>query len=204
MMETNVCGRSTRDCILEAARTCLVREGYERITTRRIAEEAGVNIATLHYYFGNKEALLDETIRFALASVVARLGDAMGGATNLAECLRLGLSEYWEIVRDQPGILRFDLAVRGFRDEAARAKSALLLDELNRMTVELLTDYGCSGGEPRPPGFFEPIAYFLVSSLDGITLSYLVSRDADKALRAMELLRLQVLALCNAAQGESL
>ncbi len=202
MIETTVCGRTTRDCILEAARTCLVREGFERITTRRIAEEAGVNIATLHYYFGNKESLLDETMRFALDSVVARLAAAMGCATNLSECLRLGLAEYWEIVRDQPGILRFDLAVRGFRDSAARAKSALLLDELNRMTVELLEAYGAPQ-EARPaPGFYDPIAHFLVSSLDGITLSYLISRDADKALRAMELLRLQVIALCGVGPGE--
>ena len=42
--------------ILEAAAIALTRGGYERITTRRIAEEAGVNIATLHYYFGTKEA----------------------------------------------------------------------------------------------------------------------------------------------------
>jgi AcrR family transcriptional regulator len=177
----------------------LVREGFERITTRRIAEEAGVNIATLHYYFGNKESLLDETMRFALASVVERLDRAMGGAANLSECLRLGLAEYWEIVRDQPGILRFDLAVRGFRDDSARAKSAFLLDELNRMTVELLGGFGGA----RPDGFYEPIAHFLVSSLDGITLSYLVSRDPERALRAMDLLREQVLILCGVEPGDS-
>lgn len=199
MIETSVCVRSTRDSILEAARTCLVREGFERITTRRIAEEAGVNIATLHYYFGNKESLLDETMRFALASVVERLDRAMGGAADLSECLRLGLAEYWKIVRDQPGILRFDLAVRGFRDDSARAKSALLLDELNRMTVELLGGFGGA----RPDGFYEPIAHFLVSSLDGITLSYLVSRDPERALRAMDLLREQVLILCGARPGDS-
>ena len=44
--------------ILEAALRVLLREGVERFTTVRVAEEAGVSVGSLYQYFPNKEALL--------------------------------------------------------------------------------------------------------------------------------------------------
>lgn len=38
--------------------TVLVECGFEGLRTRRVAEEAGVNVATLHYYFPTKEELI--------------------------------------------------------------------------------------------------------------------------------------------------
>ncbi len=203
MIDTPVYVRSTRDSLLEAARSCLVRDGFERITTRRIAEAAGVNIATLHYYFGSKEALLDETMRFALDEVVQRIDKAVSAAQTLADALELGLAAYWEFVRDLPGVLRFDLAVRGFRDPVARQQSAWLLTELHRLTVEMLRGFAPADPDQCPTGLFEPIAHFLVASLDGITLHYLMTRDAAVAVRNMELLRRQVLVLYRESNAET-
>jgi AcrR family transcriptional regulator len=44
--------------LLEAAERLLVDVGYSRITTRGLAEEAGVNHGLVHYYFGSNENLL--------------------------------------------------------------------------------------------------------------------------------------------------
>lgn len=44
--------------ILEAAATVFSRKGYERATTREIADEAGVSEGTLYNYFGSKKDLL--------------------------------------------------------------------------------------------------------------------------------------------------
>ncbi|VVM04942.1 hypothetical protein MAMT_00385 [Methylacidimicrobium tartarophylax] len=38
--------------------TVLIEHGFEGLRTRRVAEQAGVNIATLHYYFSTKEKLI--------------------------------------------------------------------------------------------------------------------------------------------------
>jgi len=53
----------TRDQILAAAAHLYGEHGYRGTTTRRIAEEAGVNEVTLFRLFGNKTALLEEAIR---------------------------------------------------------------------------------------------------------------------------------------------
>lgn len=50
--------RKTIDVIFEAAAQILQREGRDALTTNRIAERAGVSIATLYQYFRNKEAVL--------------------------------------------------------------------------------------------------------------------------------------------------
>lgn len=47
-----------KENILDTAENLFAKHGYEGTTTRMIAEDAGVNIAMLSYYFGSKEKLL--------------------------------------------------------------------------------------------------------------------------------------------------
>ena len=54
--------RSTVDALLEATARVLVKEGYDRASTNRIAEVAGVSIGSLYQYFPNKEALVAAVI----------------------------------------------------------------------------------------------------------------------------------------------
>lgn len=50
--------RATVDAILEATAQVLVRDGYAKTTTNRIAKRAGVSVGTLYQYFPNKDALV--------------------------------------------------------------------------------------------------------------------------------------------------
>lgn len=55
--------RATVEAILEAATDILIRQGATRLTTNRIAERAGVNIASLYQYFPSKHAIIAELRR---------------------------------------------------------------------------------------------------------------------------------------------
>ena len=55
--------RATVEALLEATTDILVRQGYAKLTTNRIAERAGVNIASLYQYFPGKEAIVAELRR---------------------------------------------------------------------------------------------------------------------------------------------
>jgi AcrR family transcriptional regulator len=48
----------TKDRILDAARHCLLEEGYAGLSTRRVATEAGVPLSQIHYHFGGKEGMI--------------------------------------------------------------------------------------------------------------------------------------------------
>ena len=48
----------TRGAILGAARGCLLADGYANLSTRRVAEAAGVPLSQIHYHFGSKRHLI--------------------------------------------------------------------------------------------------------------------------------------------------
>lgn len=47
----------TRPLLLEAAKRCFSQMPYHKVTTRRLAEESGLNAGLIRYYFINKEGL---------------------------------------------------------------------------------------------------------------------------------------------------
>jgi AcrR family transcriptional regulator len=48
----------TRTLILDAARSRLLIDGYAGLSTRKVAEKAGVPLSQLHYHFGSKQGLI--------------------------------------------------------------------------------------------------------------------------------------------------
>jgi AcrR family transcriptional regulator len=48
----------THTLILDAARSRLLVDGYAGLSTRKVAEEAGVPVSQLHYHFGSKQGLI--------------------------------------------------------------------------------------------------------------------------------------------------
>jgi AcrR family transcriptional regulator len=58
--------------LLDAAERLLVDVGHARVTTRRVAEEAGVNHGLVHYYFGSIENLLVRVLERFTAELTER------------------------------------------------------------------------------------------------------------------------------------
>ncbi len=56
----------TRAKIIKAARTAFAESGYDGATIRRIAGDAEVDPALVHHYFGTKEALFAEVVKFPM------------------------------------------------------------------------------------------------------------------------------------------
>src|SRR6187200_3539763 len=48
----------TRSLILHAARRRLLADGYGGLSTRKVAQEAGMPLSQLHYHFGSKQGLI--------------------------------------------------------------------------------------------------------------------------------------------------
>lgn len=54
--------RTNRDKLLDGALACLRERGYGNTSSRDIARAAGVNVASINYHFGSKDALLDDAL----------------------------------------------------------------------------------------------------------------------------------------------
>jgi AcrR family transcriptional regulator len=63
---------AAEETLLDAAERLLAEVGYAGITTRRLAEEAGINHGLVHYYFGSNENLLVRALERFTARLIAR------------------------------------------------------------------------------------------------------------------------------------
>lgn len=81
------------ETILGKAMDVFAKDGYAGFSTRRVAAEAGISLSTLQHYFGNRENLLEATIR-SLLDGYAKHYDALVARQDLSP------QERYEIVID--------------------------------------------------------------------------------------------------------
>src|SRR5690348_15209668 len=82
--------KATFDAIVEATTQLLLREGYQRFTTARVAKRAGVSIGSLYQYFPNKTALAAAVIDRCCDEFVAAFESRLAGSegARLDEAVR--------------------------------------------------------------------------------------------------------------------
>jgi AcrR family transcriptional regulator len=107
-IETNA---STEEKIKEAARLVFTKKGYAATRTRDIAEEAGINLALLNYYFRSKEKLFDiimlETLQRFISGMKAMLNDE---STSLEKKIQVIANNYIDLITAQPDLPLFILS----------------------------------------------------------------------------------------------
>lgn len=177
--------------------------GFEHITTRRIAEEAGVNIAALHYYFGSKEALLTEAVRYSLGVSAGRLRAVIEAAPTAALALEAAFAEVWNMMREQRAIVRYDLVVRGFRDADARREASVIYDAYHSLTEEIVKKHTDTGGKLAAGLSAEECARYIVSAVDGVILFHIVTGNDAAAQTTLTLIQNHALTLIGAEKEEN-
>jgi AcrR family transcriptional regulator len=75
--------QATVEALLDATARILLREGYDRASTNRIATVAGVSIGSLYQYFPNKESLVAALVARHNRQILALLRDAMAAVASL-------------------------------------------------------------------------------------------------------------------------
>src|SRR6185295_16196821 len=69
-------GPVRREQIVRATVKCLAREGYTRLTMKKVARQAGVSQGILHYYFADKRAMLAATLEVVTRDLDRRVAAA--------------------------------------------------------------------------------------------------------------------------------
>jgi AcrR family transcriptional regulator len=167
--------------IVSAALGVVAREGAGQATTRKLAEAAGVNLATLHYFFRGKDALLLEVLTRATDLMI----EALAGPADAGPRPDLGLAERGEallslIDRDPPlPLVRCELQLYLSRlpDQANAAR-----EERRRYLAALadLHDGRCPNIECQAGCFAS--AESIAGIVDGVAVQR-AGPDAPQALR---------------------
>jgi len=164
--------QATVEALLDATARLLVREGYARASTNRIAEVAGVSIGSLYQYYSNKESLVAALAARHSREMLELLREAMSAvaSADLGTAVR-------ELVRAMIDAHRIDPELHRILDEQVPRMG--LLDEISavdRETLALVRQYlETRRGEIRPMDL-DVAASICVTSVEALTHELVVRR----------------------------
>lgn len=127
----------TVEAILDATARVLVREGYARTSTNRIAAVAGVSIGSLYQYFPNKESLVAALVARHNREILALLESAMQKCTSddFNSAMR-------ELIRAMIAAHRVDPKLhRIFKEEVPRIGKLAEVEAIRKDTLNLVRQY---------------------------------------------------------------
>jgi TetR/AcrR family transcriptional regulator len=104
--------------ILAAARRLFAAQGFAGTSTRSIAEAAGVNLAMIHYYFGNKEQLYRRVVEREFTRLFASVKEMTARAPDPAAFLAAMPGHVMTMSRENPELRQ--LLIREMVDGAPR------------------------------------------------------------------------------------
>jgi AcrR family transcriptional regulator len=172
-------GRDRRRELVRIAYRQLAGKGFEGLRVREVASEAGINNATLHYYFPTKEALIQGVVEHLMeefATPRAPWPDRHA-VTPLAE-LRRELEDVRDRVRESPAmfIVLNELSVRALRDPALARILGYLENGWRSYLVSIL-QRGIRQGVFRPDLDLESTATAIMAQMRVIAYEGLVKQD---------------------------
>lgn len=141
--------QATVDAILEAGAYILVKEGWDRFTTNRVAERAGVNIASLYQYFPNKESIAAELQRRHVQEGQDAYPDMIGrlqSQPNLRAALKMLIDGAIAAHRVNPALHK------AFAEElprSSRRQHGPRDEQLMKQLAEILRPYGIGTPDPE-------------------------------------------------------
>ena len=159
--------KDRRGALVRAAYNQIAEHGFEGLRTREVAGEAGVNIATLHYYFPTKEKLIEGVVEHAME----RFRTTLAPHGSPSDQLRNHLRSVKRLVQEEPqlGVVMGELALRSARDPGI----ARIMRETNEgwhRTVRSLLRRAVKEGNLRPEMDSDEVAAMVVATLRNLTL----------------------------------
>ena len=174
---------SRREDLVQAAFRQIAERGFEGLRTRDVAAQAGVNIATLHYYFPTKEALIRGVVGHAMARFRSTLTPHGSPEDQLARHLRAVRA----LMRNQPeiGAVMGELALRSARDPAL----AKIMRETNdgwHRTLRGLLRRAAKDGMLAADLDSEDAAALIMTTLMSMALPSITPARSDQAQRELD------------------
>jgi len=102
-VETDKLNQSEK--ILLAAYKCISSSGYANASLRDIADEAGVVLSQLNYYFKNKEGLFTEVIKMMMQEYLLEVENHLKGGTTAKEKVATLIKYFQEVLEKNQSYL---------------------------------------------------------------------------------------------------
>jgi AcrR family transcriptional regulator len=180
----------TAERILDAAFRSIAAKGCGAVTLRGIAEEAGVALSQLNYYYVNKDGLFAAVLKLMKQDYAIGLDKRLRDCDALAERIK-ALVDYNEfLLKESPDTYRNFLEFFNFamNSDAFRVEVAGFLSDISSMIESQITQ---NQMPHENPGAMSPAAItrFILSASFGISMQHFLSSgnaDIDKGFEIIK------------------
>jgi AcrR family transcriptional regulator len=180
-----------RTALVHAAVRVVARDGVSAATTRAIVGEAGMSLASFHYAFTSRDELMVELINAVVdgeeSAFTPALASVAGAPRTMRDAVRAGLLDYFDAVRADPDREKamFELTQWALREPGFEPLARRQYDRYFAVAESAALRAAESTGSEwsRPTA---DIARMLVVLTDGLTIAWLVTRDDEAALAAID------------------
>jgi AcrR family transcriptional regulator len=161
---------ATRERVIQGATRALEQYGVTATTTRKIAAECGVPLATLHYHFESKSALLLAVLNAINDEATAMLRADQREPIDLDTAIARSLRALWRFVERtrELQIVQYELTLYALREKAAWLAEQQYESYLSALR-EILLATAQRSGELDAPGC-ATLARFMLAGIDGLIL----------------------------------
>lgn len=160
--------------IIETAEQLFAAKGYEATTVRDIAEQAGVNIAMISYYFGSKEKLLEALFNHRMGGIKMRVESLLKNVSlSPLQKVDILIDEHIERVVHHEGFYKVMLSEQVINKNPVIIK---LVSEIKKRNAELINKLLIDGEEK---GVFKKDVdvVFLMSTMVGTVMQVLINQS---------------------------
>lgn len=128
---------TTRTALLDAALECLIEDGYANLTTRNVAERAGLSQGTQMHYFPTRALFLAEAVRHVAVKLFDELRerDQLSGRGE-RQRLEALLDHAWEIHTGPVFQATMELWVAARTDAEIRGAMADVARDITRLIAQ--------------------------------------------------------------------
>jgi AcrR family transcriptional regulator len=153
----------TRTALMDATETVMREEGYAAVSSRRVAERAGVNQQTIYYYFQTMDDLLLAAFRRRTRVVFEKFEQAMTADRPL--------HAFWHALADPvDAALTMEYLALANHNELIRVETLEFGERLRRMQVDMLNrKTGAVGTEEEA---ITPVALVMMITYIGHLLGF--------------------------------
>jgi len=176
-------GEDRRRALVAAAFRQIAEHGFEGLRTREVAAAARVNIATLHYYFPTKEALIRGVVEYAVGRFRSTLAPHGSPDNQLANHLKAVRA----LLRNEPEVsaVMGELALRSARD-ASLARILRASNDGWHRTLRAILRRAARTGQLAGGLDSDDAAALIVATLSSMVLPSMTPARKDQAFRELE------------------
>lgn len=163
---------------IDAAVHVVSNEGVAKATTRRIAEQAGAPVASLHYCFDTKEELFQAAFQQGLNDGVQQVRKRLRAGTGLHDGVKQILAGFAEWMERAPEVqqAQWELTFWALRNPGSRHLPNTVYRHYLDSCTQLLND---AATEQERAVDLETIARQIIALLDGHGIQWIASIDPD-------------------------